>query len=488
METANGPTADNASQGTIPASFVEDPVAYLSSIADRPPSLLALDQLGGWVSIWVAGKARDHVENGTLIASSVAAAYLKAAATHLQEAVLPTGNLQLEAVTTKKQYEVVKTVGVCATLCKNHRGAISSSGILPVLANLLLNSPMQHVNSLSLVGVEFLQCALLAEQYRYAARLVGGTWPRPDMTVNVKLVLRYYYLRGMIHLGCNDFVMAHRCFWTCLSVPADVACKIAVEAWKKLVLVQCIMFDGNHADANQITLPRSMPTCLTRIVVSSKESSTGKKVPTTFPSFAPRMGANEPTLGQMESTVCDCYADIATAFYERDKTTFEALMTEHKVKVQVDGNWGLLEQCRTQLINNQVRHISRMYSIISMAKLATLLGIASTSGDTTNQQVALLLYRSGVQCEIQDDGMIVFHGAHEESTGTSSSLVDLAEWMGLVERVQKLDVNIWTSPKYQSLTRKEIPTSGPTGSGGASDEAKIAATGGSRAPRGVDDM
>jgi hypothetical protein len=109
METANGPTAEDATQGTIPAAFLEDPVAYLTSIADRPPSLQTLDQLGGWMSNWFTAKARDNniMERDSFIVPSAAAAYLKAAATHLQEAALPTGNLQLEAATTKKQYEVV---------------------------------------------------------------------------------------------------------------------------------------------------------------------------------------------------------------------------------------------------------------------------------------------------------------------------------------------------------------------------------------------
>lgn len=107
METASGPTADDASQGTIPVPFLEDPVAYLSAIANRPPSLHAFDHLGGWMSKWFADRAREGGDRDSFLAPSAAAAYLRAAATHLQEAALPTGNLQLEAATTKKQYEVV---------------------------------------------------------------------------------------------------------------------------------------------------------------------------------------------------------------------------------------------------------------------------------------------------------------------------------------------------------------------------------------------
>jgi hypothetical protein len=90
--------------------------------------------------------------------------------------------------------------------------------------------------------VEFLHCCVLAEQYRYAERLMRtDSWPRPTSMVSSKQVLRYFYLRGIVHLGCDHYRLAHRCFWTCLTVPAEVSSKIAIAAWKKLVLVQCLL-------------------------------------------------------------------------------------------------------------------------------------------------------------------------------------------------------------------------------------------------------
>ncbi len=338
---------------------------------------------------------------------------------------------------------------------------------------------------------------MLAEQYRYAARMVGGTWPRPDMTVNVKLVLRYYYLRGMIHLGCNDFVMAHRCFWTCLTIPAEVCCKIAVEAWKKMILVQCIMNDGSDPKSNQISLPKSIPTCLARMLPSCKESTKTSPTATNprvshgpqpsgglFPPARPLMSqaqsqsqsSNEIAV-DTESTLC--YMNIAVAFYGRKRSKLQALMEEHKSTIEGDGNCGLLQQCLTQLINNQVRHISRMYSVVSISKAATLLGISGVSDDATNQHVAALLCQSGIPCEIQEDGMIVFSDLSDQSTETSS-LMELTEWMALIEKVQRLDVSILTTPRYQSLIRKDVSI-------GASGEGKVPNTM-SSGPRGVDDL
>jgi hypothetical protein len=55
------------------------------------------------------------------------------------------------------------------------------------------------------------------------------------------------------------------------------------------------------------------------------------------------------------------------------------------------------------------------------------------------------------------------------SVNTPSSMVDMAEWMQLIEKVQKLDVAIVTNPKYYALiqkdsaSRKEAAAAGPRG-------------------------
>mmetsp|Transcript_65713 Transcript_65713/g.189458 ORF Transcript_65713/g.189458 Transcript_65713/m.189458 type:complete len:478 (+) Transcript_65713:214-1647(+) len=473
---ANAPSAA-PSAGNIPAAFKQDPVAYLNAIAAKPASPQSLEQL--------AGPVAKFLQNDSSSTPAAAAAYLQAASVQLKDTASLAGNAQLEAIAAVKQYEVVTAAGVCATLCQDRRHVISSSGILPTLANLMLNSETQSASQLSIISVEFLQCALIAEQYRYAARLVAGTWPRPDATANVKMVLRYYYIRGMIHLGCNDYVMAHRCFWTCLSIPADIASKVAVEAWKKLVLTQCIMSDCRKLDSCRTVLPKSMPTCMGRILTSSKEESafstapakgSGTKRPQPsggimFPppeSAAPKPRPSKKSQAETES--CGCYMEIVAAFYGGDKAKFMKLISDNTNTLKADGNWGLTEQCLTQLHNNRVRHISKMYSVVSMSKAAEILELR---GDNAQQEVATLLIQSGVPCEIQEDGMIEFHEPIEDH---ASNLDDIADWIALLERVQRLDVNILTSARYQSLMKQD--------SMGTSTDAKIAAAG----PRSVGDL
>lgn len=377
--------------------------------------------------------------------------------------------------------------------------AISSSGILATLGHLIRSEP----KVLQQASVEFLQCCLLAEQYRYAARLIDGTWPRPTgwprpiEVVSVKQVLRYYYLRGMIHLGCNDLDLAHRCFWTCLCIPAEVCSKIAIEAWKKLVLVQCLLHDGS-AGSSGITLPKSMPNCLARAFASfleenplarqqqqflQQQQQEQQQQFASFPRQQPplpqqyqQQQQNQGRMTQSQSTTnpIACYKHLAKAFFDRDKVSMERLERENMTTFTEDGNLGLVHQCQSHLVNCQVAHLARMYSVVPLSKIAQTLGVEDES------QMIAILCRSKVPCQIADNGMVQFDDTDGRmistttatTTSATKSLASISEWMQLMEKVQKLDVAIATNSKYHALMRKDTSAE------------KTAATG----PRGVEDV
>lgn len=129
--------------------------------------------------------------------------------------------------------------------------------------------------------VEFLQACVYAEQYRYAERVTTANnfWPRPmgsshshshGHNVSVRQVLRYYYLRGTVHVGCQHYQLAVRCFWTCLSVPAETVSAVAVAAWKKMVLLQCLLQSDVPAvsltAAQLLATPTAAPSCVGRFL------------------------------------------------------------------------------------------------------------------------------------------------------------------------------------------------------------------------------
>ena len=103
MQTAGGVAPSEPPVAGIPGGFQQDPIAYLSSVASKPPSCQALEQLAGSVARWFYDKSPDRESSS----APMAAAYLQAAAIHLKKAAPPGEPLRLEAARTKAQYEIV---------------------------------------------------------------------------------------------------------------------------------------------------------------------------------------------------------------------------------------------------------------------------------------------------------------------------------------------------------------------------------------------
>lgn len=134
------------------------------------------------------------------------------------------------------------------------------------------NSPFEQAfGVLTLTQVEYLQACLFAQDHESPKAALEGLargkdnpqqveplpssmsriwWPRPtaDSKMSVKDVLRYYYLRGTLHLHLHEYTWAKRCLETCLCIPSAATGKssqtvsnIALAAWKKWVLLQCVM-------------------------------------------------------------------------------------------------------------------------------------------------------------------------------------------------------------------------------------------------------
>jgi hypothetical protein len=283
--------------------------------------------------------------------------------------------------------------------------------------------------------VEFLQCSILAGQYRYAHRIVHSEWPRPGSADVVTVpTLRYYYLRGLVYMGCEDWQWAVRAFWTCLSVPFDGISQIAICAWKKLMFCQCILSSAEETVVTSV--PANMSNAMTRFLTTREGDTNEEHV--------------------------SAYRNLVKAFQTSNQVQFTALQQTHANVWQADGNTGMVERLAIALLHRRVRHLASIYSVISMEQLAKELQVAVDTLPLLLSQV------EGLKFTIEAEFLVL---DLVEAKHGNISQEGLGQLMDLAERVRTLDLSIATSSRYQHLkdgsssssTRVAMAAAGPLG-------------------------
>ena len=303
-----------------------------------------------------------------------------------------------------------------------------------------------RTRTLGAAHVEFLQCAILAGQYRFARRVVGDEWPRPDRATTADQVLRYFYLRGVLHIGCDEFRLAIRCLWTVLSVPAGAVSPVAVDAWKKLVLVKSLVCGNTVAYQALVAPPAAASNAVARHFTASSTSSpspTGA-APAARPSTptavemtgaAGRYLVNEP---RQDATVT-AYLELVKACHGGDRKAYGEQLTKHATLLQEDDNMELAQRLAVDLQHRHLRLLSTLYVSVPATQVVAELSIPM------EDLAPMLTQVEGLSAEINSDGMVTFQQAPpvRMDAGNLRSLITLSA------RIRKLDTNLASSSRYQ---------------------------------------
>ena len=522
----------NTGSVVLPPAFLEDPSTFLTLISSQPSSFEGISLLAGPISKWflaapssvghpakhvaylylsaAASQLREGQDNVQPIAaaSSVGSSALGAMASAILGARATTGtangaitiarDTEKEKTRSKHRTDILAAVEAAAILCSNNGEAVTNSGILPVLAHMVTYSMLssslttntsstkneasiatslsslsasssKSFPNLNLAHIAFLQCAIAAEKYRYAESIISGTWPRPTSALrDVSTVLRYYYLRGMIHFGSRDYALAHRCWWTCLSVPSDDGCSpIAVNAWKKLTLVQPLRNNNTSTTASSRVHPATrLPKCMPKLPTRGSDSSKFR-----LAGFAESK--------EEEKDDVSVYIKLGPAVVAGDRQTVETLVRTHESTLTADGNLEMVRECVRRVREIEVITASELFTVTSITILARRWNV---SPEEVSQQLSDAI--EIVPCRVEEDGTVVFLN-EDISCANNQSLGDLTEWMKLLEHMQELDVDLSSSSKYNALIRKEENSGGSgSGSGTMISEMIPAAAG----PQGVEDF
>ncbi len=250
---------------------------------------------------------------------------------------------------------------------ENQESIITDTGILISLWHMV---EYHHSNAVTMFACEFLQACILCRQYSFAFHRVKQTWPIPKKAprssstrvaapCSVDVAYRYYYLRGIVCMGCCGKTitaplnnLAIRCFWTCLSIPsengANAVSSIAIAAYKKLVILQAlspigilhtamihIKNDGrkkgiedigstNDNSSTSVIMPTpstgmssTMP--VVTIPTTTNPLSTPREMPWDLVRFLAQ--ANPPTARSLSSTAAAAPQHTSTAGHNTETTT-----------------------------------------------------------------------------------------------------------------------------------------------------------------------
>ena len=316
-------------------------------------------------------------------------------------------------------------------------------------------------------------------------------------------------------MGCNNWKLAVRCFWTCLSVPAEIVSAVAVAAWKKMVLVQFLIQSDSVSltAAKLMATPAAAPSCLSRFLTlasSVKDNSsdnnnnngggTNNVAGGGSSAGRQRQGQPEQVMNMVEGTSSEgsamssstghghgygydqragqqtqngmgvhAYMELIHAFVKVDRPAFYRILQKHGAQFAADGNVGIVAQCQAELVKRQVYELSRIYAVISLEQLSAMLELPV-------EQVQTLLLQLSIdkrwKIQMEDDGMVVFPKLGAEHMSVEDAK-DVEELIQLTKVVQKLDVNIASSSKYHTFVRRENNAKSSEGKGG---------------PRGVEDV
>lgn len=384
------------------------------------------------------------------------------------------------------------------------RSRITESGILPVLASLIPSPSLV----LTAVHVEFLQACIFAEQYRYAARVVGDSWPRPNARTTILQVLRYFYLRGTVHLACvsggstsaneKQWNQALRSFSTCLIIPAEAVSAIQIAAWKRLVLMRCLLHASlvdMEAEA-VLAVPKVTSACLARLInaaiLNTAEEEEGKRmnaedtdivhVVELIPQSSMDYGMESPSLPAVPKRgedVC-CYVRLVRAFLAVDRTLFNKILKEHESVYSRDGNLGLVHQCLDALLERQIYQLSSVYSSISLDRLGDIMQL---DHDSLHRLLIHLSMDRGWAVDIRSG--YVFFPALPPLPETGSTAEEVLQ---LAYMTRNLDASIASSAKFTQIRKKKESSAIPIADTTSAVRGYSRAMEEIRGPRGVEDI
>ncbi|KAM1111811.1 hypothetical protein ACFX2B_044142 [Malus domestica] len=328
--------------------------------------------------------------------------------------VLPIARFINSCVAEQIRLQSDKFISVCKRF-KDHVMLLEAPlrGVAPMLTAIRkIQTSSEHLTSLH---PEFLLLCLLSKSYKVGYSVLDDDIFEVDQPRDLFL---YCYYGGMICIGQKRFRKALELLHNVVTSPMTSFNAIAVEAYKKHILVSLI-----HNWNFCTSLPKYTSSVCQRNL----------------------------------KNYCQPYIELAHCYVSGKIVHLEAMVDRHKEKYENDNNLGLVKQVLSSQYKRNIQRLTQTYLTLSLQDIAN--SVQLNSAKEAEMHVLQMIEDGQIFATInQKDGMVRFLEDPEQyKTCHMIEHIDssIQRIMALSRKLTAIDENISTDPLFLSKTGRE---------------------------------
>ncbi|CAH8314052.1 unnamed protein product [Eruca vesicaria subsp. sativa] len=286
-------------------------------------------------------------------------------------------------------------------------------GVAPLLA--AVRKVQVSNKRLTALHPDCLQLCLLAKCYKAGFSILSDDILEVDLPRDFYL---YCYYGGMICIGLKRFQKALELLYNVVTAPMHVVNAIALEAYKKYILVTLI-----HSGQFSVSLPKC---------ASTAAKSNFK-------------------------TLCTTYVEVGNCYNNGMISELEAVVVANSSEFEKDKNLGLVKQAVSSLYKRNILRLTQKYLTLSLQDIANMVQLANAK--EAEMHVLQMIQDGQIHALInQKDGMVRFLEDPEQyKTSEMIEIMDsvIQRTIGLSKNLIAMDESLSCDPLYLGKVGRE---------------------------------
>ncbi|KAF3537886.1 hypothetical protein F2Q69_00018799, partial [Brassica cretica] len=338
------------------------------------------------------------------------------------------------------------------SLCKGFKDRVLEledplRGVAPLLT--AVRKVQVSTKRLTALHPDCLQLCLQAKCYKAGFSILSDDILEVDQPRDFYL---YCYYGGMICIGQKKFQKALELLYNVVTAPMHSVNAIALEAYKKYVLVTLI-----HSGQFSVSLPKCASTAAQRHLKTWSISHL---------QFNPMISAAlYPILARSlyvaynfyRSPFSQPYTEVGNCYNEGKISELQAVVVAHSSDFEKDNNLGLVKQAVSSLYKRNILRLTQKYLTLSLQDIANMVQLANAK--EAEMHVLQMIQDGQIHALInQKDGMVRFLEDPEQyKTSEMIEVMDsvIQRTIGLSKNLIAMDESLSCDPLYLGKVGRE---------------------------------